>query len=127
MKFKHLSYLFLALPFFSGSAQANVTEADFLVKTTQNLVNLCTAKPQDIHYSAAINFCHGYLVGAFHFHHAETANRPELKLVCFPEPAPTRNEAIDQFITWVLKHPEFMNEIPVETEFRFLSQTWPCQ
>jgi hypothetical protein len=24
-------------------------------------------------------------------------------------------------------HPQYMNERPVETEFRFLTEKWPCQ
>ena len=31
------------------------------------------------------------------------------------------------FIAWVQAHPQYMNEPPVETEFRFLTEKWPCQ
>jgi hypothetical protein len=30
------------------------------------------------------------------------------------------------FIEWAKAHPEYLNEPPVETEFRFLIETWPC-
>ena len=49
-----------------GLANSAVTEEDFKVKTTQNLINLCTALPLDPHYGDAINFCQGYMVGAYH-------------------------------------------------------------
>ena len=50
-----------------GLTNAAVTEEDFVVKTTRNLINLCTASPQDPRYGDAINFCQGYMVGAYHY------------------------------------------------------------
>ena len=104
-----------------------VSEKDFEVKTTQNLINLCTAAPDDPLYQQAINFCHGYLVGAFHYYVAESSGPKGTKLVCFPDPPPSRNEAIEMFIVWAKAHPQYMNEKPVETEFRFLMETYPCK
>ena len=127
MKLRLLNCLVVLGFCFSGLAEANVTQEDFLARKTQNLINLCTASPEDTHYREAIHFCHGYLVGAVHFNLAESANKPESKLVCFPQPYPSRNQSIDMFVAWAQKHPEFMNELPVETEFRFLSQQWPCK
>ena len=126
MQFKRLMCLCLTSVLFSPVVNANVTEQDFVAKTTQNLINLCTASPQDPNYQKAIHFCQGYLIGAVHFHLSETANKPQFKLFCLPEPKPSRNKAIDQFIAWAKRHPEYMNELPVDTEFRFLTETWPC-
>jgi Rap1a immunity proteins len=112
---------------FTGLANAAVDEEDFKAKTTRNLINLCTATPEDSHYGEAIHFCQGYLVGAFHYHTSEVSNDPNKLLVCFPEPKPSRNESIDMFVAWALKHPEFMNEVPVDTEFRFLAEKFPCK
>jgi hypothetical protein len=104
-----------------------VTEQDFQVKDTQSLINLCSAPQGDPLYDEAIHFCHGYLVGAFHYDkmiHASTESKP---LFCIPDPAPSRNETINNFIVWAKAHPQYMNEVPVETEFRFLTETWPCK
>lgn len=119
--------VFFAAVLFSALAYSTVTEEDFLAKKTQNIINLCTASDQDPHQQAAIHFCHGYLVGAFHYYHAETTGSPEKARVCFPDPRPSRNEAIDMFITWAKQHPEYANEAPVDSEFRFLETTWPCK
>jgi hypothetical protein len=113
----------LALPALAGA----VTEKDFEVETTQNLLALCTAPANDPLHNQAVNFCHGFLVGAYQYYAAAAAGPDGVKLVCFPEPAPTRNEAIGKFIEWAKAHPQYMNERPVETEFRFLIETWPCQ
>lgn len=103
-----------------------LTEEDFTIRTTEALMNLCTASPDDPAYTAAINFCHGYLIGSLHFHMAETAGDESKRLVCFPNPSPTRNEGVKMFIDWAKSHPEYMKDFPVETEFRFLVETWPC-
>lgn len=126
MKVKLLSGIMM-LGLCVGLAKADVTRDDFMDKKTRNIINLCSANPEDPHYREAIHFCHGYLVGAYDFHTAQTNNKPELRLFCPPSPRPTRNEAIAEFVAWAKQHPEFMDEMPVETEFRFLIEKWPCK
>ncbi len=104
-----------------------VTSEDFEVKTTRNLINLCTASPNDPMAREAIHFCHGYLVGAYQYHDAEASGTDARRMVCFPDPAPTRNKAIEMFVEWAKAHPQYMGERPVETEFRFLIGQWPCK
>lgn len=104
-----------------------VTEEDFRARTTRNLLDLCTAPAGDPRREEAIHFCHGYLVGAYHYHVAETSGPGGRPLVCFPNPPPTRNEAIAMFIDWAQAHPQYMDDPPVETEFRFLIEKWPCK
>ena len=124
---RHVMWVFLIAMVLVPALGGAVTEADFEVKTTQNLLNLCTAAPNDPRYREAIHFCHGYLVGAYHYHVAQTSGEGGKPLVCFPTPPPSRNEALRMFIAWVQAHPQYMNERPVETEFRFLTEKWPCQ
>ena len=72
---RHVMWLFLVATVLVPALGGAVTEADFEVKTTQNLLNLCTAAPNDPRYREAIHFCHGYLVGAYHYHVAQTVAR----------------------------------------------------
>jgi len=117
-------FMFALLPpVYAGT----VTKSDFQVKNTQSLLNLCNVNTDDPLYGQALHFCHGYLVGAFHFYKVSRLGPKSEHLVCVPEPAPSRNDAIDQFISWANAHPEHMHEVPVETEFRFLIETWPCK
>ena len=104
-----------------------VEESNFEAKTTRDLVALCTADSTDPLFAQAVNFCHGYLVGAFHYYQAEAAGPKGMQLVCLPDSRPTRNEAIAMFIDWVGNHPQYLDEPPVETEFRFMSERWPCK
>ena len=113
----------LALP---GLVRA-VTEEEFKVKTTQDLIKLCTVSADDPHRDKAIHFCHGYLIGAFAYHVALNSGPDGNMGFCLPDPPPTRNAAITMFVEWVKAHPQYMGEPPVETEFRFLGETWPCK
>jgi hypothetical protein len=115
--------VFLTVP----AAAAEVQKSDFEVKTTQSLINLCTASPEDPLFTHAANFCHGYLVGAFHYYAASVAVEKAAQFVCLPEVRPSRDNIIAMFIKWAQDRPQYMSELPVETEFRFLSEKWPCK
>jgi hypothetical protein len=126
MKRKTIILLLVAAILFPGSAGA-VSEKDFEVQTTENIINLCTASPDDPLYHQAVNFCHGFLVGAYRYYEAAGSGPAGLKLVCLPDPPPSRNDSFAMFVEWVKAHPQYLKERAVETEFRFLMQTWPCK
>ena len=113
----------ILLPGLAGA----VSEKDFEVQTTENIINLCTAAPDDPLYHQAVNFCHGYLVGAYHYYEAQTSGPEAIKFVCPPDPPPSRNDSFAMFIEWAKAHPQHMKDTPVETEFRFLMEKWPCK
>ena len=126
MRHKIISLLFVMVFLIPVIASA-VSEKDFEAQTTKNMINMCTASPDDPLYQQAINFCHGYLVGAFDYYEAAAFGPNGVRLVCEPDPLPSRNESIRMFIEWAKAHPEYMDEPPVETEFRFLMEKWPCK
>jgi hypothetical protein len=109
----------------SGLASA-ASENDFKAETTEQIINLCTATPDDPLYQQAVNFCHGYLVGAYDYYEAAFAGGGGTKRVCFPDPPPSRNDAIEMFLEWAKAHPQYMQDRPVDTEFRFLEEKFPC-
>jgi len=126
MRRKTSSLLFVLvflLPVIAGA----VNEKDFEVQTTENMINLCTASPDDPLYHQAINFCHGYLVGAFDYYEAVSSGPEGIDLVCFSDPRPSRNDVIGMFVEWAKAHSQYWKERPVETEFRFLMEKWPCK
>ena len=104
-----------------------LTREDFLVNSTQDLVKLCSASESDPLYQAAIGFCYGYVVGVNHYYQATTTGAGETGFVCFPDPRPTRTEAIQMFLAWTKQNPQYMSELPVESIFRFLASRFPCQ
>ena len=113
----------LLLPGFAGA----VDETDFKLESTEDLIDLATTSPDDPLYPHAINFLHGFLVGAYHYHEAMAMGPEGVRLFCPPDQVPSRNEVINEFIGWAKKHPEYWKEPAVETEFRFLMEKWPCK
>jgi hypothetical protein len=107
-------------------ADAALSREDFVVKTTQDLIDLCTVADDDPMRLAGIGFCHGYLVGAYQYQQALTDGPKANPWVCPPSPPPSRVEAVKMFVAWCQAHPEHMGEVPVETLGRFLAATWPC-
>lgn len=103
-----------------------VEERHFEAKTTRDIINLCTVSTDDPLVGEAINFCHGYLLGAYEYYKAASAGPAGMKLVCMDEPRPSRDETIAMFVDWAKNHPQYWDEPAVETEFRFLMETWPC-
>jgi Rap1a immunity proteins len=126
MSRKWVTVLFFVTVLNAGVAAA-VTEEDFEVKTTRNLLNLCAVSADDPRAKEAIQMCQGYLVGAYDFHIAESAGPGGGRLVCIAEKSVTRNQAVAMFVEWLKAHPQYMNEAPVNTEFRFLTEKWPCK
>jgi Rap1a immunity proteins len=103
------------------------TREEFLVRTTQDYVGICSTNPSDVLYAAAMGFCHGFAVGAYQYYQAQTAGPQGTPLVCPPEPPPSRTEILSMFVGWAREHPQYMGERPVDSLFRFLSEKWPCR
>lgn len=119
--------LILATLMVGPSLAGEIGVEDFQVKTTKDLFDLCAAPDSEPLASQALHFCHGYLVGAFHYYAASVSGPNGLPLVCPPDPRPSRNDTIAMFVQWVKDRPQYWDELPVETEFRFLIEIWPCQ
>lgn len=124
---RRVSLLLIAAAWLAAaSPAAAVTREDFLVPTTQDLIDVCTTPESDPLYAPAIAFCHGYLVGAYHYHVALHSGPDAKPVVCPPQPTPTRVQAVDQFVAWAKAHPQYADERPVEALVKFLTDTWPC-
>lgn len=126
-----LKKFILALVLFNflvpGLARAAVTDDDFVLSTTQNLVNLCSVSANDPRAKEAIQMCEGYMLGAYHYYLATNSGKNDMRLVCMPNPTPSRNEAAGMFVEWAKANPQYMKEAPVDSEFRFMSAKWPCK
>jgi hypothetical protein len=110
-----------------GLAGAAVTDEDFVLTTTQNLVNLCSVSPSDPRAKEAIQMCEGYILGAYHYYLATNSGKYDMRLVCMPNPTPTRDQVAAMFVEWAKANPQYMKEAPVDSEFRFMSARWPCK
>ena len=109
------------------AAHAKFETEDFRIRSAQDLVDLCAVATSDPLYASAIHFCHGFVSGAWQYHNSEANGPKGQRLVCPPEPPPTRDEAIAMFVAWSATHADKLGEPAVDTLFRFLIEKYPCQ
>jgi len=107
------------------AAQAAM-EANFDARTTADLVELCTAAPDNPIGAAAVNFCEGFAQGAVLVEMQNMAGFRGSKLFCMPKPPPSRNQALSEFVNWVRAAPDRMAASSTDGLFRFLSERYPC-
>lgn len=111
----------------SASRDARAATVDhFQVRTTADYVALCTTSPDDQIYEAAVAFCHGFAVGAYQYYLAMAEASPEDRYVCLPNPPPTRVAALADFVAWINGNPQYLQDKPVDSVFRYLKSRYPC-
>ena len=109
----------------SGASRAAM-EANFGANTTGDLVELCTATPDNPIGTAAINFCEGFAQGAVLVEMQNQAAFRGPKLFCMPNPPPSRNQALNDFVNWARSSPDRLAQSSTDGLFRFLSERYPC-
>jgi hypothetical protein len=107
------------------SGNAAVTEDQFLLRTTGDLVELCKATPSDTFYTAATNFCHGFSLGVYRVLEEES-RAGSRRMFCMPDTAPHRTDAIAAFVQWADANPDQKNQLPTDGIATYLTKTYPC-
>ena len=119
-----LAFCLVALP---AVGRAALTQQNFQLRTTADLVDLCSATQSDPMYTAGINFCHGFAVGVFRtLTEADAARHPSRRTFCMTEPAPSRDEGIASFVQWAKTNQGQLDQPPADAIAVFLSQRYPC-
>ena len=123
---------FIAAIVASGVAAVTVgargapTEETFMVQTTGALADLCADHAaSDPMMTAAQNFCHGYMVGAYQVLEQIDAARAK-PAFCVPSPPPSRTKAIAAFVQWVQANPGESARPPADGVYEFLTHYFPC-
>jgi hypothetical protein len=112
----------VALP---ATSDAGVTQEAFQARSTRDLVELCSATPDDPMSTAALNFCHGFGVGVNRVWQEVEMNH-KTHLYCLPNPLPTRNESLAGFVQWAKTNPDQLAQPPQDGFLAFLSSQYPC-
>lgn len=99
---------------------------DFMLKSTEDFIDICETSQAETVYTAAVHFCHGYAVGVFQYYQTLTAEGGG-ELVCLPDPRPTRTEAIKRFMAWAKSNPQYMSRPAAETIMRYLIEEHGCR
>ena len=107
------------------AGHAAVTEDTFQLRSTGDLLELCSATPGDQMGAAALNFCHGFGIGVFRVLQ-EVQSARGLKMFCMPDPMPTRNEALAAFVAWGKGNPDKLGMPPQDGVTAFLSTQYAC-
>jgi len=102
---------------------AAATPEDFVVKTTSDYVGLCETPAGQPDYAAAIDFCQGFANGAYM---SVAIRPPKERVVCFPDPSPSRDEVLSAFAAWTRANPDSLSALPAVSIVRFLGQAYPC-
>ena len=114
-----------ALGAVTSSARAAVTEAHFQMRTGADLVALCSPAQGDPLATAAINFCHGFVIGAYQSLASMQAALPH-PLFCIPSPPPSRNQTMADFVAWARSSPSEMSGHAADAVLDYLTQRFPC-
>lgn len=107
-------------------AGANVSEENFKIDTTADLVALCGVSAEDPNAVAAIHMCHGYVMGLVHMH--ILLGRPlDGRFFCVSdEERPTRDQFIASFVGWSQARPENQSEEAANGVLQWVADTYPC-
>ena len=121
-----LSAAILCLAGLASPARA-VTQDDFLLRNTADLVNLCSAPTTDPLATAAVNFCEGFGLGVFRvLDESEAAHRRRQIFCMSSSQMPTRTQAMIAFVQWAKASPERLSMAPTDSIATYLSQQYPC-
>lgn len=103
-----------------------VTEANFIVSTTADLVELCDAKPDNAMGIAAVNFCYGFAQGVVITELQNLGTSRDPKLFCLPDPLPRRSDTLSAFVPWARASQARLNGTPSDALIGFLAEHYPC-
>jgi hypothetical protein len=112
----------VALPRAASAAD----RADFAAKTVGELADLCAATPNNPRDTAARNFCEGYAQGVVALA-LERVPAGQPKPLCFPSPAPTRDQTLREFVGWARAEPARLRMRAADGLLRFLGERFPCK
>lgn len=109
-----------------ATGYAAATEADFQLRTTGDLVDLCAARPSEAMGTAALKFCHGFALGVYRVLEEQQMASQHARLFCVQGPTPSRNEAIADFVQWARATPSVMSQPPTDGIAAYLVHMFPC-
>lgn len=49
----------------------------------------------------------------------------ENRFICTPSPVPTRAKVMGDLVVWAKSRPQYSNDPPIDTLFRYLAETYP--
>lgn len=109
-----------------GPTRAALTEDSFILHNTGDFVDLCSAAQTDRLYTAAMNFCEGFAVGVYRVLEEQDMARRSGHMFCVPDPAPSRDQGIANFVAWAKADPKRLQLSAPDGIAMYLSTQYPC-
>ena len=109
----------VTVPAFAAPA-ANPAPARAL--STADVVNLCANKdnPQ------VVGFCNGFGQGVYDAYLVTRHPKKAPSTICVKQPAPQRQQVLDDFLAWAGKNPQMNDKPAAEAALRYLAERFPC-
>jgi hypothetical protein len=108
----------------AATAAQSAQQLPIRTNTAGELADICGVAPRTAGADEKINFCHGFAQGAIK---VELSHAGDKKPFCFPSPAPTREETMSQFVSWVKAMPDRRSLPSTDGLFKFLGERFPCK
>ena len=99
---------------------------DYQLRTSSDLLDICTLDPSHSHYWEGRSFLHRLLRQRDRPADALAVSKDFPRLAC-PGGKVTRNEVVETFVTYGKAHLEHLDERPMDTVFRAVIDRWPCE
>ena len=104
---------------------AAVETSDFSVRSTRDLVALCSGAADQELYVEAQQFCYGFVAGVAQLHRMLVQSGTIKPLAC-PQYEVTREALVEVFLDWTRAHPGAADTMPAESVARAATVKWPC-
>ena len=92
------------------------------VLSQMDVVTLCKQKDN----SQAMGFCNGFGQGVYDTYLVTRHPQKAPSKICVKQPAPQRQQVLDEYIAWAEKHPQYNEKPAAEAELSFLAERFPC-
>lgn len=109
----------------AGAQSSGFSFDDFTLRTTEDLLDICTLEPSHTSHFEAQAFCFGYFQGGADFHEALAAG-PGFEPIACPTGEVTVRDVVEVFVAYARAHPELLDARPMDTAFRAVGERWPC-
>ena len=109
----------------ASASHAAAQPEHYALRDAADLARVCATPSTSPDAATAAAFCHGFLAGAYTYSLAVTS--PAERLVCPPDPAPSRSKVANDFVTWMKARPQLARDNAADALFRFAAEVFPCK
>jgi hypothetical protein len=106
----------------SALAAPSAPQATNRVMSQGDIVSLCKQKANP----EVAGFCNGFGQGVYDAYLVTRHPKKAPSNICVQQPAPQRQQVLDDYIVWAEKSPQYNDKPAAESALRFLAHRFPC-